>query len=712
LEGEDSVMAEAQPTFRLFVSYAHKDAKLKNRLLDEIKPLLASSPRSIEVWTDVEIRSGDEWRRKIDDALKDCDCGLLLVSPEFAASAFIKAVELPYLLGKRPIIPVLLRDVPIENLGRLSECQLFRHKEEAFDKAHKGDFALALHGEILEKAGKLPATRPLARELAELVREFDETSWTPTQAMSMDRDSRPVDAIETLMEWLRDPQQPLDTALLGEYGMGKTTTCKALARELLRRREAGESVPLPIFLDLGLVGERAKSDPSLSLILQSVIESSWRAGGTALTPDEIVRLVQRESTLVIWDGLDEVLVHLTPNAGQQFTRQLFRFTQPREDRARILISCRTEFFRTFPDPLTHRDPLVLLPFTRDQIRQYVTATLPQEDPANVMEVLDSVHNLAELAERPYTLSLIAQQFGRIERWKAEGRAVTGLTLHRSMVLDWLERDVGRHQLTKDHKQEFMERLAAELWRSGRCVWSVKDEAEHYVGEDRALLNADLRTATFVARVGEEGFRFAHTSLREFFLAGYLRRALVEGRVEDLALPRVSRETLDFLGQWLLEDPERDAAVATLGRIRDSYIKDASELAFEYVLLAARRGYPAPAASGFQLPGVDLSFREIDGMGVPLAGINLRGARLWNTWWRNCDLRGARLEGSDAARSEWESCDLSGVGWGGLEAALFRNCQGAPPENHGHRTRVVPASSPPGGRLSAAEGHSEGVNGCA
>ncbi|HWA83391.1 MAG TPA: hypothetical protein VG820_08170 [Fimbriimonadaceae bacterium] len=55
------------------------------------------------------------------------------------------------------------------------------------------------------------------------------------------------------------------------------------------------------------------------------------------------------------------------------------------------------------------------------------------------------------------------------------------------------------------------------------------------------------------------FRFAHASLLEYFLAGYLRRALVEGRPEAWQLPRASRETLDFLGQWLLD--ERQVALS-------------------------------------------------------------------------------------------------------------------------------------------------------
>ena len=56
--------------------------------------------------------------------------------------------------------------------------------------------------------------------------------------------------LEELKAWVANPDAPPFFALLGEYGMGKTTTCKALAKTLLDRREKGVKVPLPIYLDL------------------------------------------------------------------------------------------------------------------------------------------------------------------------------------------------------------------------------------------------------------------------------------------------------------------------------------------------------------------------------------------------------------------------------------------------------------------------------
>jgi WD40 repeat protein len=506
-----------------------------------------------------------------------------------------------------------------------------------------------------------------------------------------------VDALTFLEDWLGRPESPAFCALLGDYGIGKTTTCKALTLRLLEARAHDPTVPLPIYLDLRHLGEAAARNPTLSEILDTVIRRSWHGGRevTEVTAAEIVRLVQEESALAIFDGLDEVLVHLTPAAGQLFTRELWRVLPPavfsrRRGTAgkgngarpgRLLISCRTHYFRTLREQATHLTgedregisaadyrALLLLPFTEDQIRDYLGRNLPEQDLERLLELIRSVHNLGELAERPYTLSLIARHIPQLERWKMEGRKVTGATLYRHMVQSWLERDMGKHQLTPEHKLRLMEHLAAALRRSGRRAWTVGDLeqwlidfleanprlAAHYRGKDRELLKEDLRTATFLVREGEADFRFAHSSLQEFFLAAWLHRALVEGRPEDWDLAIPSRETLHFLGQ-LLEEEGGQRGLAGLRALRAAYRPGASELAFAYCLDAARRGLPAPALAGFRLEGADLRRWKIAGdEGGPLLGLSgavFRGARLEGARLERVDLSGADLSDAVLDRAE-------------------------------------------------------------
>ncbi len=739
------------PTVRFFVSYAHEDSELPHKLLNKLKIELAAHSRfQFELWTDKEIPLGKKWFAEIQEALEQCDFGLLLVSSAFLGSKFIVKHELPDLLETKQVVPVGLKPILFDgsqDLKGLEHRQIFfDEKQKAFSEQRSSETQERFVRQLFQKIDKLLESptpvkaQPVKETAKEIAREsirdhtrlarlalagFDEEHFVPTEgvmttiskgleeAPEIDPKQR-KDAVKFLEEWATDTNAPPYCALLGEYGMGKTTTCKALARELLEQQDAGKKVPLPIYLDLRNVGAEAKRGLTLEEILEVVLKyGSWKAGpeSAALTANELIGLVQNQGAMVIWDGLDEVLVHLDLNAGQKFTRQLFRILPPakKDERrpGRMLISCRTHYFRTLRDQQNHfraedrdnvreehfRPPFVLLPFSHEQILRYLEVSLRGEDPERVMELFRSVHNLEEMAERPYTLSLITLQVAQIERWKAEGRQVTGLMIYRHMVLSWLERDQGKHQFTTDHKQALMEYFAAELWRSGARFWSVTeleqwlidflrqrpDLAGHYEGKDRELLKEDLRTATFLVREGEDRFRFAHTSLQEYFLAGYLRRALVEGRPEAWDLPRVSPETLEFLGQWLREEPRRDAILRTLGELRDAYRPRASELAFAYFLLAARKGHPAPSPAGFQLPGSDLTGWKIAGTAqVPLmlARANLRGARLWNSRWRDCNLEAASFDGADASRAEWLACHLEQSTWrgAGLEATVFRNCQ--------------------------------------
>ena len=149
---------------------------------------------------------------------------------------------------------------------------------------------------------------------------------------------------------------------------------------------------------------------------------------------------------------------------------------------RLLISCRTHYFRTLRDQQNHFTgqeragpdanafrALVLLRLTEDQVRGYLAATLPDQDPDRILATVAAVHNLTELTQRPYTLKLVADQLPAIEARRLAGRPVFGTTLYGGMVLNWLERDSGKHHIHPDHKLRLAAHLAAHLWREGNGV---------------------------------------------------------------------------------------------------------------------------------------------------------------------------------------------------------------------------------------------------
>ena len=743
-----------------FISYAHKDKQTALQLIEFLAPKLnLSSEFKFIKWMDIELNAGDVIDDEIMEALDNCDFGFLLVSDNFLNSDYIKKHELGKFLPDHPdfankrAISIGLKPVKFDgsqNLLGLEKHQIYRDADDKFFIERKTDttkdrFASGLFDQIIRVARKRGTVKKkdevtdcdrITRKQQELLKEDPSlnefihsegvaTSFKKnlTESDNSEKERSRIKISDHLIDWVSDPNSSRFYALLGEYGMGKTTACKWLTQELLTRRQADPSLPLPIYLDLRHVhiDKNSAQVPNLNLIIDMALNGGWRSGDATnqITSSMVIEQVTKQGALVIFDGLDEVLVHLDAAQGQNFTRQLWRIlVQTEQDspngeqpaKGRMLISCRTHYFRTLRDQKTHftsqdRDglkaedyqALLVLPFSREQIREYITKSLPQSDPDAVVELFRSIHNLMETAERPYTLKLLTEHIHTLERWRLEGRKVTGANLYEEMVSSWIERDNGKHKLIPYHKRLLMGHFAHSLWRSGRKSWSVqqledwlmafltKDAviAQHYHTVDRELLKEDLRTATFLVREGEDQFRFAHTSLQEFFLADYLKAALELADASAWDIPDPNSETLVFLGQLLYSEVNQseklEPALETLNHIRSAYQPQISENALHYVLLAQIHGYPSISTAGFQLQGAQLSEFSFVGRKdqcLSLINCDFTGAKLNQAVFKYADVSQAKFDSSDLFGAEFLHCKAKDASYANakLTATVFRLTQ--------------------------------------
>ncbi len=129
----------------LFISYAHNDRRLADDFLGRLSHhLKAARDYDYRLWRDTMILPGENWAREIRQALEACDFGLLLTSPAFFASDFIRNEELIRFvpaslkngLPPKRAIPVGLVRYSFDLIDTrgLSDQQVYRHQGRFYEE--------------------------------------------------------------------------------------------------------------------------------------------------------------------------------------------------------------------------------------------------------------------------------------------------------------------------------------------------------------------------------------------------------------------------------------------------------------------------------------------------------------------------------------------------------------------------------------------------
>ncbi len=763
----DNAPRDGRPRISIFLSYAHDDQALKERFFDLVrKRLKTSKAYHFSFSSDNDLICGTLWHDELQNRIERCDFGLLLVSTSFLASAYIQDHEVPKL--KPRCFPVFLKGVDLESqdLRGLEKLQIFQFQENrSFEEVRSANqtkfinaFARQIEARVkeylLQQEKKCDALRTCdddgARKLTEghlkfkgslyECERFIEGRANPGFISHQTKSESAVDTVQArpyILNWALETDVPF-FALLGDFGTGKTFTCRMLARQInALHNDSPESVPLCIYIDLRRVSTRVgteKKVPRLIDILRDAIEFTRDPlNRSIVTPEDIIRLVRLNRALIIFDGLDEKTVHFTPEETNQFIAELWSIREQRDikenkqPQGKLLISCRTHYFRDTIEQNTlflGRDregrtreeyrSCTLLPFDAGQIRAYLEKRLGCDGDKidRIVELFGKVHNLSDLAARPYTLNLITEFIPDIERLAAENAQVNTATLYDTTVENWLARDEGKHEFSTPHKKRLMKSLAAELHKRGGegletdeldewlDEWLYRNPVikDAYASLNRETLKKDLRTATFIIREEEKSFSFAHTSLQEYFLAGFIVDALSARQFEPLEIEMKipSKETLDFVADMLAADARKSGPVVErLASILEAaYRKEVSELALALWLKLHERGMRTSAPRTVHLEQADLAGWIIGNLNLSgacfdtanlrgtsfrntvLSNASFRNANLVNAEFLDCNAAGADYTEADAVAGIWRNCDLRKSRWlsAELRLASFVGCQ--------------------------------------
>jgi len=462
--------------------------------------------------------------------------------------------------------------------------------------------------------------------------------------------------------------------------MGKTWSCMKIALELQE-----ENTTLnPIYLDLRhfASSEAINREFDWQEIVELVVKKSLNQFKKDMSVTTIFDIIKRGEAFVIFDGLDEVTVHLDDDRrANAFIKELKNVVLLNQ-RNKVLFSCRTHYFRSIQEQfsmLSGQDreriqskdfmSLELLPFTWNQIEEYCLKN--NIEFSIFKEVVTTIHNLVEVSQRPYSLKLITLQIRELEEAIREGREVNSADIYLGIIESSLNRDSGKHTLSKVHKPLIMQELSAYMWSIGVRVleypkldeWFDKWLYENsyienaYKNESREKLKSDLRGATFMVRPNANVFRFSHTSLQEFFLAQYLFKAFENKEFDKFEMSLPSVETIEFFVMLWKRDLNKKGLMKNFNKL----ILQNSYFAFEIYLIAYRLELDIKRKESFFLKNLDFSkrlFYVSENSFLNLENSTFININFNEVELKNINFRGSIFEKSRFLGSKWINSDFS------------------------------------------------------
>lgn len=527
-----------------------------------------------------------------------------------------------------------------------------------------------------------------------------------------------IPIVDHLVSWAKSgqPNEPRLVALLGDFGMGKTVTCQLVTRRLLDEARQNPNTPVPIYLDLRKIRRPGEGD---EITLEGMVEEMLRVTGQpSPAARDVVAFAREHGALIVFDGLDEITNKLPLEVGRRVYRELLsivptevwnddadRRREKNPERRRgpsILISCRSQYFadissergffcdsdRSGLDPRSDIAAFVMLPFDGEQVRQYIRKNLSGADGERALTLIEETYDLQALAARPILLRYIGEMVERLEQEKMAGRPINIARLYDILVEQAFQRDEPKHVIPIDDKKLLLQALAVHLSRRGQeeisttalTRWLDEEISARHPRLEKVLASADglklveviaqdFRNATLLSRPGEDGFRFGHTSIREYFLAGALYRSVGTVREQEIwSIATPSKETIEFFIRRFEIEPLGDRGeFGQRFSLLLSYGKDkmVRNLAFLIWRSALATGVQLPRPAILDCTGLILDrevFAGTSAKRLPFKNSRWTGASIRQAQFSHVDLSGAIFDEADASSAVINACQLKGASW--------------------------------------------------
>ncbi len=176
----------------IFVSYSHDDQSWLDRLVKHLGVIQHQT--LVEIWTDRRIEAGAGWYEEIGAALTAAKVAVLLITPSFLDSQFIRTEEVPRLLQRRSVeglsvVPIVVKPCAWDLVPWLKEMQPRPRDAHALSRWNNrqllGLLDLRASDNMAEELSAVSSTRPLWPEFTcsersqfmELFSEAPDQQW-------------------------------------------------------------------------------------------------------------------------------------------------------------------------------------------------------------------------------------------------------------------------------------------------------------------------------------------------------------------------------------------------------------------------------------------------------------------------------------------------------------------------------------------------------